>query len=811
MPLTPSVIKELHELFTAELEDQSRIMIDSLIQLEKGPASLELQQQLLEQIFRSAHNVKGAARGVELHAISDIAHQLETLFSRIKQSNGPVSADCIDFSLQTIDLMQKVMVAQNNNEQLPVDIEHLKERVLATDVVKSGAEVSLSKQSARQSDTTQRPSEPPQNKAQVADERIKKPYVEPRSRSKAGQKEVPTQPQNNENTPTKVTETAKSPPPVTTDDSQRLIIGSEFVRLKMDRITEIDGLSEEIQISKIEMERHLEELTHLTSECMAMSSHWYRAPVNEDVAGCLLATDELVGHYDEGMDFITRIEAKINYLYKTFRVSANQLKTHCNALQSSVRMLRLVPASSLLHPITRIVRDIARALDKDVQFVTTGNNIEVDRAVLEGLKDPLMHLLRNAIDHGLEDADNRKISGKPLSGNLAIHLRREGSEIVITVEDDGGGIDLQMVKALALDKKLFSSQELDNMSDVMLTDILFMPGFSTKDIITEVSGRGVGLDVVRSRLSALKGKINVTTELGKGTSFVLRVPLTMATEHGLLLRLGSSKFVIPSQAIERVMELKASEIIDIEGGQAIYHDEKTIPLCALSSILQIIPDDDPSRDIMPVILISKRWSTVAVMVDEILGESEIIVKPLMPPLVAVQNISGGAMMGNGEVVMVLDTDDIVEQGLHSGNGQRKIQSQNETQEKSQSRLLVVDDSMTVRTLERNILQNEGYKVKVATDGRQAWNILQEEDFDLVVTDVEMPNMDGFELTERIKTSDLHRHIPVIIVTSLSFESDKQQGIEAGANAYITKGQFDSGTLLGIVEQLLGSHNGAAVT
>ena len=437
-----------------------------------------------------------------------------------------------------------------------------------------------------------------------------------------------------------------------------------------------------------------------------------------------------------------------------------------------------------------------------MHFEISGDEIEIDRVVLDGIHDPLIHLLRNALDHGIESPQQRTAKGKPAEGKLRVSVSSEGSQAVMTVQDDGDGISVERIAASARKKKIISEAELAAMGRDDILGLIFRPGFTSKEIITNISGRGVVLDVVVANLRKLEGSVQVETDEGKGTRFILRLPITLATDHGVLVRSGGSVFAIPTSAVDRIMDIRPEQILEVEASHAILYNGRTIPLRDMATTLQLEARERINQKMLPVVIIAKGWDSVAFLVDEIIGEREIVVKPFRPPLLAVRNVTGGTLTGSGEVIMVLNPSDLVDSAMH-GNLAHMRSPGDEADIEKVPQVLVVDDSITTRTLEKSILEHAGYKVTVAVDGKQAWDILQmEHDFSLVISDVEMPLMNGFELTELIKQSELLKHLPVIIVTSLAKEADRRRGIEVGADAYIVKGQFETKILLDVVKQLI---------
>ncbi len=765
MPLgiDQELMRLLLDTFAVELEEQIQVIIDGLLVLEKGAAGDE-RHQVLENIFRAAHNIKGAARGVGVTDVSDIAHHLESMFAVLKRENINPDGTVTDIALESLDAMRKAMAAFCADQQPYLNKAGLLERLekVATAVESKTL-------------TTEEVIDP----AVVSRSDDETNVVVPAPESTVVEKESVHQ----RETPS-VAQPAESP-------------AADVVRIKLEKLEKLAAIMEELQVTKIEMDDHLVSVQHLRNRVQDLASGWQRNK-NRGMSRTSADTDFWL---KQSTDAITELDWVSERAYREMRSSASRLGILVESLQDSVRMMRLVPVATLLRPMTRSVRDIARELNKKINFEISGDDIEIDRVVLDGVRDPLIHLLRNALDHGIESPQQRLDKGKPAEGRLHVAVSRESGRIVLTVQDDGEGISLEKISASARKKKIVSDVELQVMGRDEILDLIFRPGFSSKEIITSISGRGIGLDVVVANLRKLKGSVQVETEEGRGTRFILRLPITLATEHGVLVRAGGTVFAIPTSAVDRIMEIRLEQILEVEASHAILHGGRTIPLRDLGTTLELGAYERINSKTLPVMVVAKGWDSVAFLVDEIIGEREIVVKPLRPPLQVVRNITGGTLTGSGEVIMVLNPSDLVDSGLRGSLLQLKgVQS--EQQQVKVQRVLVVDDSITTRSLEKSILEHAGYKVSVAVDGRQAWGLLQEQVFDLVVTDVEMPQMTGFELTALIKQSDKLKNMPVIIVTSLANEQDKRRGIESGADAYIVKGQFETKILLDVVGQLI---------
>jgi len=755
--LDQELMRVLMDTFAIELDEQLQTITDGLLVLEKGIEDSE-RRQTLESVFRAAHNIKGAARGVEVTNIADIAHHLESIFAVLKRENRNPDGAATDLVLESLDAMRQAMVAFGSQQSLGFDKNALIARLESVAV------------------------EP----AVPVNEAIQNQPVAP----PVALVHAPPQPIVDTGAGIEADRSVEISKPVAGSQHHAM----DVVRVNVDKLENLAAMMEELQVAKIGMDDHLVSMQQLRNRVQELTSGWNRAMVKTSQA-------DRDGWLKRSADTVAELDIASARAHREMRSSTSRLGILVESLQDSVRMMRLVPVATLLRPMSRSVRDIARELGKKVNFEISGDDIEIDRMVLDGIHDPLVHLLRNALDHGIEAPQQRLNKGKPAEGHLHISVSSEGSQIVMTVQDDGNGISVDEIAASARKKKLVSEAELAAMGRDEILDLIFRPGFSSKDIITRISGRGVGLDVVVMNLRKLKGSVQVQTDEGLGTRFVLRLPITLATDHGVLVRSGGVVFAIPTSAVDRIMEIKPEQIIEVEASHAIVHRGRSIPLRDLATTLELEPQERINKKILPVMVVAKGWDSVAFLVDEIIGEREIVVKPFRSLLQNVRNITGGTLTGNGEVIMVLNPPDLVDSALRGSLAHlHHVESRVEVEKVL--RVLVVDDSITTRSLEKSILEHAGYKVSLAVDGKQAWDMLQEHAFDLVVTDVEMPKMDGFELTALIKQSERLKRLPVIIVTSLAREEDRKRGIEVGAEAYIVKGQFETKVLLDVVGQLI---------
>jgi two-component system chemotaxis sensor kinase CheA len=470
-----------------------------------------------------------------------------------------------------------------------------------------------------------------------------------------------------------------------------------------------------------------------------------------------------------------------------------------DGLLEETRRLRMIPASSVLDLFPRMVRDLAEEQGKEVDWVVTGGDLEVDRKVLEAAKDPLIHLVRNAIDHGIEPSNARAEAGKASRGRVAVSVAAlEGGRIEIRVEDDGRGIDLARVREAAVRAGLLSSDAAEALTNDDALDLIYRSGLSTSPIITNVSGHGLGLPIVKERVERFGGRIDAQTRAGAGTTVRMVVPASIATFRGLLVRAGGQPFLLPIEAVERAIRVAPDDIELVEGREVVRCDGHPLFLARLRVLLELPEAAGEPGGKSPCVIVRVGDERLGFLVEEVLGDREVVVKELRAPLVRVRNVAGAGLLGTGEVVLILRPADLVRS---SAKARRPSSPPRIPEEKHRAGILVVDDSITTRTMEKNLLEAAGYRVRVAVDGVDAWTILKSEAFDLVVSDVDMPRMDGFDLTARIRADQKLSDVPVVLVTALESREDKERGIEVGANAYIVKSSFDQSNLLEIIRRL----------
>ncbi|WP_241022357.1 hybrid sensor histidine kinase/response regulator, partial [Burkholderia sp. Ac-20353] len=465
---------------------------------------------------------------------------------------------------------------------------------------------------------------------------------------------------------------------------------------------------------------------------------------------------------------------------------------------------RMRPFGDATHAYPRIVRDLARSLGKRVRFTIVGEATQVDRDILDMLDAPLGHLLRNALDHGVETPDERVARGKPAEANVTLEARHSAGQLLISVSDDGAGIDLDALRAAVVRRRLADADTAARLTDHELLDFLLLPGFSMRDRVTDVSGRGVGLDAVHDMVKAVRGTVRIFTEPGRGVRFVLQLPLTLSIVRSLLVDVGGETYAIPLAHVRRTLELARSDIDLLEGQQHFRFDGRAIGLVTARQLLGARAPEHV-RDSIATVVIGDERDTYGIAVDRFLGECMLVIQPLDRRLGKVKDIAAAALLENGDPVLIIDVEDLlrsVDKLVHGGQLD-KVQRAQHAAVVRRRHVLVVDDSLTVRELERKLLEKRGYAVTVAVDGMDGWNALRGADFDLVVTDIDMPRMDGIELVTLIKRDAALKTLPVMIVSYKDREEDRRRGLDAGADYYLAKSSFHDETLLDAVRDLIG--------
>jgi two-component system chemotaxis sensor kinase CheA len=465
--------------------------------------------------------------------------------------------------------------------------------------------------------------------------------------------------------------------------------------------------------------------------------------------------------------------------------------------------MRLIPFAPLVGDLRRVVRDLARDEGKQAVFEIEGEDVAIDRMLWEALRPALLHMLRNAVDHGIEPPEERRRQGKDPTGRLLLSAGYEHSGVCLRLWDDGRGMDPGRVRELAVEKGVASAEEVADMNDEQALYLILRPGFSSRDIITDLSGRGIGMDVVHNCMERIKGNLHIHSRPGEGTEIALQLPLTLARMNALVVRCEGERYLIPLQYVRAVVPVREQDLVVQGGREMIRFEGRLFPLRSMSETLGL-----PRRTLIEqrrifAVIMGFREQSAAWAVTAVERVREIVIKGLGSQLKSVPGFSGATLLEEGLPALILSVPELFSRLTVSGETRLHAQFAAARERMRRGRVLVVDDSVTTRTMERNILEGQGYRVEVAVSGEEALAVLARQDFDLIVTDIEMPGIDGFELTRRIRQTQDGAEVPVIIVSSRATDEDRRRGIEVGAQAYIVKGSFEQGKLMDAVETLIG--------
>ena len=506
-----------------------------------------------------------------------------------------------------------------------------------------------------------------------------------------------------------------------------------------------------------------------------------------------------------------RLGASLAELKSSVVADSARLDFVNSELEESINKIRLLPLSTIFNLFQRMVRDLAKEKGKEIRLVISGGDTVADKRIIEEMKDPLMHMVRNAIDHGIENPDERERNNKSRSATITIKAYQTPANVVIEVSDDGRGLEIESIKRAALKGKIATDSELAAMSNSQIYALIFVSGVSTSSFISDVSGRGVGLDVVRANVERLKGTVEAESLPEGGCTVRVKLPLTLATSRVMLVEVNSRKYAVSVEHILTTCLVHRKNIFTIEGRQAIVFNNMPLPVLPLSELLELkantpnsefrTPHSNASHsDILPCIILSTGDDMVGIFADVLLDEQEIVVKQYSSILKRVRNVSGATILGTGDVCMILNAFDLVK-SVKMKRSQAVVETPEQETETRKS-VLVAEDSITVRTQMKRIIEGAGYEVVVAVDGLDAFKKLSGRPFDALVSDINMPNMNGLELTEKVRLNKKFKDMPVILVTSLASDSDRQRGLEAGANAYMAKPSFDQKVFLETLGRLV---------
>ncbi len=501
---------------------------------------------------------------------------------------------------------------------------------------------------------------------------------------------------------------------------------------------------------------------------------------------------------------VSRTIYDLNSLYRTSKEDDMKMRLIIDEMESMVKNIRVLPISTVFNSFSRMVRDIANEKGKDIDFEIEGKDTCADKKIIEEIKTPLIHILRNAIDHGIETREERIANGKNPVGRILLSAKQDDNKVIIEVADDGQGFNLQKIKDRAVSRGFLTQEDIDSMTDESIMNIIFWPGFTTGDSITSISGRGIGLDVVKTKISQLNGKVKVISEFGKGSCVRIEIPVTLTTLRVFLVKISEQTFAIPIQVITTFILKKQSEIKTNNGTRSIIYDGKIIPLYYLSDILKL--KALPRGEKETILIIESDEKTIGLVVDKLLGDQDILQKKLSPPLYKVKNISGVTNLASGELCLILNMQDILHYDFNKAISSSQEPKLIPSDFMSYKRILVVDDSITSRTMIKNILLNIGYSVDTVLDVEEAMTKLKINHYDLIITDLNMPKVDGYEFVERLKSDEMYADIPVIVMSSLPEKTALQKLYPYEIEYYMQKDDFNQIEFANQIKKIITKHH-----
>ncbi len=760
-------LKKLLGTFRLEAEEHLQEMSARLLELEKASAG-EKQAGLIETVFREAHSLKGAARAVNLPEIETLCQSLESVLAALKRKEVALSAALFDALHLAVDTLGNLLASAPAGPASS-------EKSRASAVIQGLESAVQGVPPALQQAGSESRGEAPASYRPPAEEKPALP---------------------------------------------------ETVRISRVKLDSLFLEAQELLSARLAARQRAVESHEICAALAAWEKE--RAKIRSDVRAIQQSLEKDGGGNDRSQlrerqakpkQHVTKLLGFLEWNERSIKSLINHLQTLAKSadqdhralgrmladLLEDMKKLLMLPFASLLEVFPKIVRDLSRDRGKDAELVIRGGEIEADRLILEEMKDPLVHLIRNCIDHGIEDRRERERKKKLPRGTITIAIsRKTGQKVEILVSDDGAGIDTARVRAAAVKLGIASAEKADKLNGREALGLVFHSGVSTSPIITDISGRGLGLAIVREKVEKLGGAIALETDPGLGTTFRIVLPLTLTTFRGVLVRVEGQLFVLPTIHVERVLRVRKDEIKTVENRETIPVDGQAVSLVRLADALELPRKSAPgdSGNTEQAVLLASAEKRIAFLVDEILEELEVLMKTLGKQLARVRNVAGATILGTGKVAPILNVPDLVKSAARAASAPAPAAVARPEEAAKGKSILIAEDSITARTLLKNILESAGHQVTTAVDGVDAWTTLRTGPFDLVVSDVDMPRMNGFDLTAKIRADKKLSELPVVLVTALESREDRERGIDVGANAYIVKRSFDQSDLLGVIRRLI---------
>lgn len=725
------ILRQVIGVYVEEVREQAQRITQALLVMENDPSRVPTE---IEELYRQAHSLKGSSGSLGIVELEQLAHWLESALTGVRRGKERLTPALVDAGLQAMEAAQiRTAGLTAENDIGAADVQSVTETL----------RMLVEGRHSREADESRRTVEP----------------------------EPPSHPESESSLRPSANSGPESPHEF-----------ADAIRVSIDRLAAFERRSDELRSLRGRLDRQAGEIGHVARQLDKLLR-------------------ELRGKTALDSAQLSTVREELQQFQRTLRGTRRDLIEDVDSLQvttaefeENLRELRLTPASLLAQPAQLAVREAARVTGREVQLTISGDQVHLDRLLLEELKNPLLHLLRNAVDHGIESVEVREAIGKPARGRIDVAIEQRGGQIELKVSDDGRGIDPTLVRAKAVERGLLSDREAESLSEREVYKLLLLPGFSTAQTVTNISGRGVGLDVVRTSVVRLHGQLDIESAIGEGTHFIITVPMTVVASRMLLLMDRDWPFALPQASVARVVRVRRDRLISVAGHTVIELEGQTIVVARLSQLLNIGEHYDEAAS-LPLILLRAPGTPVGVLCERILGEHDLILRALPLELQSHKQLSAAALLPNGTAVFVLAASALIEMALAAraltlGNPLRP------------GTILVADDSITTRSLLRSVLEVGGYQVRTAADGDEALRLLRTEQVNLVVSDVRMPRLDGLALLARLRADPRTATIPVVLFSSSDSEDDRRRGMASGANAFLSKGAFDRGHLVDVVKKLL---------
>jgi two-component system chemotaxis sensor kinase CheA len=790
--------KQLLATFREEAEEHLGEITEELIVLEK--AGITPGSPLLEQVYRKTHSLKGSARAVNLREIESVCQNLESVFSLMKKGVFIPDEAAFDLFHDAIKITRALLSGEKALAMSPAEVARsLRNLISGTQDMRAGSpERPAPDRSSAIHDS---------NNGLSPDRRTGAYSLESKNVSRGTPDAALSEPLS----PQKDVDGQQQQWGTTTHDTW----DGKTVRIAANKLDRLIAGSDDLLTTRLFITHRMLELEEMMTRFGIW--RWNNTLVSNDMRrireasfginktaippDLVLPLQRLVEFLEYNREFVTNLQHDLSAHVHAAEIDRSTLEINTSTISDLIHDAVLLPVASVLQPFSGLVREYSRTTGKQVDLVIEGGDLEMDRRILEALKDPLMHLIHNSIDHGIEYPDIRAERHKDIRGKVRIRIiPLSGSKVGIEVSDDGGGIDRSIIRKAVVEKGIVSAKDIAALTDDEAIWLIFRSGLSTNPIVTDISGRGLGLAIVEETVTRLGGAVTVSSEVGKGTTIEMQVPVRLATLRGVVVRSGNQIYVLPMQQVRQVIRVQRSDIIPHGDRHAIeFHGEKIVVI-RLTEALGITEYHTPLERTgqVPVVILAYGAGQIACIVDEVIRVQEIVVRSLGSQLRRVKRITGAVILGDGKVALVLDALELIQESI---KGPPLVSSQS-ISGREIKRILVVEDSVTSRALLQTILERAGYKIRTAVDGMEALAMLKEHEFDMVVSDVDMPRMNGFTLTEKIRADARISALPVVLVTSLDSPADQKHGITVGADAYIKKTSFEKSTLLEVIQDIL---------